>query len=70
MAFFTYIAGGFGNNIDSQIQAIASESGVPGSAISVTNIIKMVEENESRLYSHQTIRALLSANRQVLLSDL
>lgn len=70
MAFFTYIAGGFGNNINSQLQAIANESGVPGSAISVTNIIKMVEKNESNLYSHETIRSLLSINRQVLLSDL
>lgn len=70
MAFFTYIAGGFGNSIDSQIRAIAQESGVPGSAVSVANIIKMVEKNENSIYSHEKIRSIFSVNRQVLLSDL
>lgn len=42
LGFFAYIAGGFGNNIDSQIQRIARETSVHGSAVSVSNIIKMV----------------------------
>lgn len=70
MAFFTYIAGGFGNSIDSQIRAIVQESSVPGSAISVANVIKMVEKNENRLYSHEAIRSVFSLNRQIRLSDL
>ena len=70
MAFFTYIAGGFGANIDKQLQQIYSETSVPGSAVSVTNIIKMVEMQESQPYSHERIKDIFSLNRQVMLSDL
>lgn len=70
MAFFTYIAGGFGANIDKQLQQIYSETSVPGSAVSVTNIIKMVEMQENQPYSHERIKNLFSLNRQVMLSDL
>lgn len=70
MAFFSYIAGGFGSNIEKQLHAIYEETGVHGSAISVSNIIKMVEQNKERNYSHKKIRELFSLDRQVLISDL
>ena len=70
MSFFTYIAGGFGNNIGKQIEAIKQETGVAGSAISVSNIINLVETHEKNPKSHEDIRRILSANRQVLMSDL
>lgn len=70
MSFFTYIAGGFGNNIGRQIDAIKQETGVAGSAISVSNIIKLVEIHEKAPKSHEDIRKILSVNRQVLMSDL
>ncbi len=70
MAFFTYIAGGFGANINKQLQQICSETGIPGSAVSVTNIIKMVEMQESKPYSHERIKDIFSLNKQVMLSDL
>lgn len=70
LAFFSYVAGGFGQNIDSQIQSIYKETGVPGSAISVTNVIKMVEHNKTEQYTHRNIRDLFSINRQILLRDL
>ena len=69
-AFFSYIAGGFGTNIDNQIQQIYSETNIPGSAMSVSNIIKMVELQEERPYSHERIRRIFSVNRQVMMSDL
>ena len=68
LAFFTYIAGGFGTNIDSQIVSISRESGVHGSAVSVANLIKMVENHSE--YNHQTLRNLFSLDRQILLGDL
>ena len=70
MAFFTYIAGGFGTNIDKQLQQIHSETGIAGSAVSVSNIIKMVEMQDEQPYSHAKIREIFSVNRQVALSDL
>lgn len=70
MAFFTYIAGGFGTAIDKQIESIYEETGVRGSVVSVTNIIKMVEKHQENAYSHQDLRNLFGVNRQILMRDL
>lgn len=70
LAFYSYIAGGFGNNIDSQLQSIYDETNVNGSAISVSNVIKMVERNQVKPYSFDRIRDIFSINRQVLISDI
>ena len=70
-AFFSYIAGGFGSNIDNQIGSIVSETGVHGSAIAVSNIIKMAEASvDHDMYSHAEIRRILSLDRQVLIADI
>ena len=70
MAFFTYIAGGFGSAIDKQIESIYEETGVRGSVVSVTNIIKMVEKHQENAYTHQDLRNLFGLNRQILMRDL
>lgn len=70
LAFFSYVAGGFGSNIDKQIRNIVDVSGVNGSAISVSNVIKMVENHSNAPYTHSEIRQIMGVNRQVLLSDI
>ena len=70
LAFFSYIAGGFGKNINSQIKDIVETTGISGSAMSVSNMIKLVESYERNNYTHKNIRDIFSVNRQVLLSDL
>ena len=70
LEFFSYIAGGFGTNINSQIRAIYEETNIPGSAVCVSNIIKMVEKNQEHPYSHSQIKNILSANRQINLNDI
>ena len=70
LAFFSYIAGGFGNNISAQIKSIADETGIAGSAVSVFNIIKLAEENQQNPYSHESIREIFSKNRLIELKDL
>jgi hypothetical protein len=70
LAFFSYISGGFGSNIDSQIRSIADETKTNGSAISVTNMIRLVEKHTHKQYSHSNIKDIFSVNRQVILSDL
>lgn len=70
MAFYSYIAGGFGSNIEKQLLAIYSETKIHGSAISVSNIIKMVEKQSTSPYSHEAIRQIFSVDRQVLISDI
>lgn len=70
LAFFTYIAGGFGKNIDQQIRKIVQRTGVNGSVITVSKVIDMVENVQKRKYTHDEIRKIFSVNRQVLLKDL
>lgn len=70
LAFFSYIAGGFGTNIDKQLKNIVNATGVNGSAVSVSNMIKLVEQHNQTPYSHKRIKEIFSVNRQVLLSDL
>lgn len=70
LAFFSYIAGGFGSNIDKQIHSIVEATGVNGSALSVSNVIKMVERHNKKPYSHKSIKEILSVNRQVRMCDI
>lgn len=70
LAFFSYIAGGFGTNINAQICDIASETSIPGSAVGVSNIIALVEKHTEHPFSPRRIREIFSLNRQVLLADL
>jgi hypothetical protein len=70
LSFFSYIAGGFGTNIDSQIQSIINETSVNGSAVSVSSIIMLAEIHVSAPFSHNRLKEIFSLNRQVLLSDI
>lgn len=69
LAFFSYIAGGFGTNIDSQILSIYKATNIPGSAMCVSNLIKMVENSQKKKYSHERIKQIFGLNRQILLND-
>lgn len=69
LGFFTYIAGGFGTKIDSQIKSIASETGVHGSCINVHNMIELVQKYDSNLHTHSDLRKLFTVDRQILFSD-
>lgn len=70
VGFFSYIAGGFADQIDKQIRGIADETGIHGSAISVSNMIKMVERQNETPISHKTIRDIFSVDRQIIISDI
>ena len=71
IGFFSYIAGGFGKTIDKQIQDEVRESGVHGSGITVSNFIKMIEnqQNGLRRYSHKDLRDIFGIDRQITLND-
>ena len=68
--FFSYIAGGFGQNINSQIKNISNASSIHGSAITVSNMINLVEKYNINDYTHSDIKRLFTLDRLVLLSDL
>ena len=58
------------NQIDKQIQGIVNETGVHGSAMTVSNMIKLVERQNTQPLSHQSIREIFSVDRQIVLSDI
>ena len=70
LAFFSYIAGGFGNNIDSQLKDISSVTNVKGSAISVSNMIQLVQNYSENGYDQLQLKDIFSLNRQVMLTDI
>lgn len=70
LAFFSYVAGGFCNNINSQLQSISQETGIKGSAMSVSNMIHLVEKSQDNSYSHKQLRNLFSLNRKICMEDL
>lgn len=70
LAFFSYVAGGFGKNIDSGVAEINKKTLVPGCAMPVANLIRMMELHLEAPYSHSQIREVFSVNRRVTIDDL
>ncbi len=70
LAFFIYIAGGFKKNIDLQIKDITQETSIAGSAVSVSNMISLVEQSKVKDCNHSKLHKVFSLGRQVMLSDI
>lgn len=70
LAFFSYIAGGFSPSIDAQLKSITNETGVKGSAMSVSNMIKLINQHSETPFTHEQLREVFSLNRRIELKDL
>ena len=70
LAFFTYIAGSFGSNINNQLTTIYQDTGVCGSAMPVDLLINFAQDYVDHGYDHRMIRSVFSVNREVKLQDL
>lgn len=64
LAFFSYIAGGFGHNIEKNIQVISSKTGIDGSAATVLTIIGLMKiiQEQKRPITHSEIKQMFSCN--------
>lgn len=69
LSFFTYIAGSFKSNIDTQILTIKEDTGVNGSAMTVDLLIKFAQDYAEKEYSHEDIKRIFSVNREARLAD-
>ncbi len=69
LSFFTYIAGGFGSNFESQLQSVVRESGIHGSGISVSSMISLIRASTEKGVSQEDIRRIFSVDRQILNRD-
>ena len=70
IGYFTYIAGGFISTIDKQIQSEVSECHVPGSGITVGNMIRLIERHQQKPDSQWELRTIFGLNRQIRITDL
>lgn len=70
LAFFAYIAGSFGKNIDSQIQTIHRDTNVNGSAMPVDLFINLAQDYSKKHMEHEFIKTVFSLNREVRLEDI
>ena len=70
LAFFTYIAGSFGANINSQVNTIVRDTNVNGSAMPVDLFINLAQDYAEKGYDHGFLRDVFSVNREVSLSDI
>lgn len=70
LSFFSYIAGGFKDTIDSQLSMVTKESSIPGSAITVDNFIHLIKEQQRKPKTHADLNRIFSIGREVRISDL
>ena len=70
LAFFTYIAGSFGSNINRQLAAITGDTGISGSAMPVDLLINLAQDYAEYGYDHRILKEIFSVNREIKLSDL
>ena len=70
LVFFMYIAGGFGSNIDKQVNEIYTLMSVEGCAIQVDYVIDIAQNYVSKGYTHNDLKRIFTVNRQVQLADL
>lgn len=69
LAFFSYIAGSFGKNINSQLRTIHLDTGINGSAMPVDILINIAQDYADAGYTHDTLKRIFSVNREVKLLD-
>ncbi len=70
LAFFQYIGGGFMKNIDDQIQNIADDAKVPGSAIAAKDLVALLKRYRQTSIDHQRLKQLFQINRRITSRDI
>lgn len=70
LVFFSYIAGSFGKNINSQLAVIEKDTGVSGSAMPVDILINLAQDYAANGLDHHYLRRIFSINREIQLADL
>ena len=70
LAFFSYIAGSFGANINAQINEIRKDTGINGCAMPVDLFIDLAQDYAEMGHDHRFLKKVFSVNREVRVSDL
>lgn len=70
LAFFTYVAGSFGSNINTQLATIIHDTGTAGSAMPVDLFINLAQDYVEKGYDHLFLKHLFAVGREIQLSDI
>ncbi|MGA1826642.1 restriction endonuclease FokI C-terminal domain-containing protein [Microbacterium sp.] len=70
LAFFSYVVSEFKPTITGQLAMIQHEAGVPGSAITARDIIRMVERSKVKAYTHAELLGILGSAKGLTFNDL
>jgi hypothetical protein len=69
LAFYSYVAGGFGSTVDSGIKKIFDETGTKGTAITAQQLLRLLRKHRSSPIPKSELKDLFTLNRQILPSD-
>ncbi|MFP5169259.1 restriction endonuclease FokI C-terminal domain-containing protein [Bacillus licheniformis] len=70
LEFFMYVADGFGNNINSQLQNIADHANTNGSVITARNVIRLLQANQATPIDHDRLKMLFTSNSEITTADI
>jgi hypothetical protein len=70
LAFFSYIAGSFGSNINSQLEEIHADTSINGSAMPVDLLIDLAQDYANVRCDQEKLKDIFSVNREVRISDI
>lgn len=70
LAFFSYIAGSFGANINTQLTTIHNDTGTNGSAMPVDILIDLAQDYAEYGYDHEFLKNIFSVNRVIGVADI
>jgi len=69
LAFYMYVAGGFDVNFSSKLKGLSDEILVKGSAITATNMIKLLRKHRDNPFNHSELHDLFTIDREILPND-
>lgn len=70
LQFFTYIAAEYKPTVSRRIRAIGKATGVQGSILTATDVIRMVEMHKEHPFTHSALRDLFSIGRAITIDDI
>ncbi|WP_043934191.1 restriction endonuclease FokI C-terminal domain-containing protein [Bacillus sp. EB01] len=70
LSFFLYVAYGFKNTIDGQIQKIKRVNGVNGSAITAKDLLYLLRRHKTKAIDHADLKKLFESNKRITMQEI
>ncbi|RJP46935.1 MAG: hypothetical protein C4584_00985 [Armatimonadetes bacterium] len=69
LAFYMYVAGGFDKGFNTKLNSLSSEVSLRGSAITASNMIRLLRRHTETPFHHKDLLKLFTLNRELAPSD-